>query len=44
MIMWLNDKNKNLDKTFNFLEKSIMNMNVVSNIKSKLKETINQFL
>jgi len=44
VIIWINDKSNNLDKTFNFLDKSIMNMNLVSNIKQKLKETVSKFL
>ena len=42
--IWINDRSKNLDKTFNFLEKSIMNMNLVTTVKNRLKKTINQFL
>ena len=38
--IWINDKSNDLDKTFNFLDKSIMNMNIVNNIKQKLKDTI----
>ena len=43
-VVWISDKSNNLDKTFNFLEKSIMNMNIVTNIKEKLKKTLNQIL
>ena len=44
IFIWINDRSKNLDKTFNFLEKSIMNMNLVTTVKNRLKKTINQFL
>tara|TARA_Y100000590_G_scaffold241571_1_gene271611 strand:- start:187 stop:786 length:600 start_codon:yes stop_codon:yes gene_type:complete len=44
LLIWINDKSDDLNKTFNFLEKSIMNMNIITNIKKKLKETIAQRL
>ena len=44
IFIWISDKSNSLNKTFNFLEKSIMNMNIVTNIKEKLKQTLNQIL
>ena len=42
--IWVSENSKDLNKTFNFLNKSIMNMNVVTDVKKKIKETIKQFL
>ena len=35
IMIWINDKSYNLDKTFSFLDKSIMNMNIISVLKEK---------
>ncbi len=43
-VIWISDKSNDLEKTFNFLDKSIMNMNIVTNVKQKIKETINKIL
>ena len=38
ILFWLNDKSNKLDKTYNLLEKLIMNMNFISSLKKCLKE------
>jgi len=38
ILFWLNDKSNKLDKTYNLLEKLIMNMNFISSLKECLKE------
>ena len=38
ILFWLNDKSNKLDKTYNLLEKLIMNMNFISYLKKCLKE------
>ena len=38
IMIWINDKSDNLDKTFNFLDKSIMNMNIISVLKEKFSK------
>ncbi len=44
VLIWLNDKSNKLDKTNMFLEKSIMNMNIISVLKENLKEKFSKFL
>ena len=44
ILFWLNDNSKNLDKTNNFLEKSIMNMNVISSLKENFRKKFSNFL
>lgn len=44
IIIWLNDKTDNLDKTSMFLEKSIMNMNIISVLKKNFKKKFSKFL
>lgn len=44
VLIWISDKSNDLEKTFNFLDKSIMNMNIVTNMKQKLKEIVSQVL
>ena len=38
IMIWINDKSDNLDKTFSFLDKSIMNMNIISVLKEKFSK------
>ena len=40
IMIWINDKSDNLDKTFNFLDKSIMNMNMGLCSKKQKKYTL----
>ena len=42
ILFWLNDKSNKLDKTYNLLEKLIMNMNFISSLKKCLKTSKNQ--